>query len=145
MRNFNKLIQQIYDIRETMRHDTLADVLSAIKNAERVGKKECITSASKLVREVLKVLQKEGYIGVFEFIDDGRSGKFRVELKNRINDCNVIKPRFSVKVEELEKWEKRFLPARGLGILILSTNKGIMTHTEARKKKVGGKLLAYAF
>lgn len=123
----------------------MADVLSAIKNAERVGKKECITPASNLVKEVLKLIQKEGYIGNFEFIDDGRSGKFRIELKNRVNDSNVIKPRYSVKVDEFEKWEKRFLPARGFGILILSTNNGIMTHAEAKKQHAGGKLLAYIF
>ena len=79
-----------------MRHDTLADVMSAIKNAERIGKKECITPASNLVREVLKVMQEKGYIGTFEFIDDGKSGKFRIELKNKINDCGVIKPRYPV-------------------------------------------------
>ena len=128
-----------------MRHDTLADVLSAIKNAERVGKKDCVTPASNLARELLRVMQREGFIGIFEFIDDGRSGKFKVKLKNRVNDCNVIKPRYSVKVDEFEKWEKRFLPAKGFGILILSTNKGIMTHEEAKKQQAGGKLLAYVF
>jgi len=128
-----------------MRHDTLADVLSAIKNAERVGKRECITPASRLAKEVLKVMQKEGYIGTFEFIDDGRAGKFRVELKQRINDCNVIKPRYSVSIDEFEKFEKRYLPARDFGILILTTSKGIMTHKEAKKQRVGGKLLAYVF
>jgi len=128
-----------------MRHDVLADVLSTIKNAERVGKRECITPASNLIRDVLKVMQKEGYIGLFEFIDDGRSGKFRIELKKRINDTNVIKPRYSVKVDEFEKWEKRFLPAKNFGRLILTTNKGIMTHEEAKKQRVGGKLLAYVF
>jgi small subunit ribosomal protein S8 len=90
-------------------------------------------------------MQKNNFIGVFEFIDDGRSGKFKIELTNRINDCNVIKPRYPVKVDEFEKWEKRYLPARGFGILILSTNKGVMTHEEAKKKKLGGKLLAYVF
>lgn len=128
-----------------MRHDTLADVLSTIKNAERVGKTECVTPASKLVKEVLKVMQKQGYIGVFEFIDDGKSGKFRVELKKRVNDANVIKPRHSVKVDEFEDWEKRFLPARGFGILILTTNQGIMTHEEAKKKSIGGELLGYVY
>jgi len=123
----------------------LADVLSAIKNAERVGKKECITPASNLVKEVLKVMQKEGFIGVFEFVDDGRSGKFKVQLKNRVNDCNAIKPRYSVKLDEFEKWEKRFLPARGFGILVISTNKGVMTHENAKKEQLGGKLLAYVF
>ncbi len=128
-----------------MRHDTLADVMITIKNAERVGKKECITPASNLVKEVLKVMQKQKYIGIFEFIDDGKSGKFRVELKNRVNKCNVIKPRYSVKFDEFEKFEKRFLPAKGFGTLILTTNKGIMTHEEAKKQRLGGKLLVYVF
>ena len=128
-----------------MRHDTLADVLSTIKNAEKIGKKDCITPASNLVKEVLKLMQKKGFIGIFEFIDDGKSGKFKIKLKNRVNDCNVIKPRYSVKVDELEKFEKRFLPAKGFGVLIVSTTKGIMTHEEAKKQKIGGVLLAYAF
>jgi small subunit ribosomal protein S8 len=128
-----------------MRHDTLADVMSAIKNADRMGKRDCLTPASKLVKEVLRVMQKEGYIGTFEFIDDGKSGKFKIELKSRVNDCNVIKPRYSVKIDEFEKWEKRFLPAKGFGILLVSTTKGLITHEEAKKQKLGGKLLAYAF
>jgi len=75
-----------------------------IKNAERVGKKECTTPASNLVKEVLRVMQKQKYIGIFEFMDDGKSGMFRVELKNRVNKCNVIKPRYSVKFDEFEKY-----------------------------------------
>lgn len=128
-----------------MRHDTLADVMSALKNAERVGKGECITPSSKLVKEVLKVMQNEGYIGVFEFLDDGKSGKFRVELKNRINDCGVIKPRFSVKIDEFEKWEKRFLPARDVGVLIVSTPNGVMTHKKVKETHTGGRLLSFVF
>lgn len=128
-----------------MRHDTLADVLSTIKNAERIGKKNCITPASNLTREVLKVMQKEGYIGTFELIDDGRSGKFNIELKKRVNNCNVIKPMYSIKFGEFEKWEKRFLPAKEMGLLILSTNKGVMTQKEAQKLKIGGRLLAFVF
>ena len=128
-----------------MRHDTLADVMITIKNAERVGKKECITPASNLVKEVLRVMQKQKYIGIFEFVDDGKSGKFKIELKNRVNKCNVIKPRYSVKFDEFEKFEKRFLPAKGFGTLILTTNKGVMTHEEAKKQRLGGKLLVYVF
>jgi small subunit ribosomal protein S8 len=128
-----------------MRHDTLADVLSTIKNAERIGRTDCLTPASKIAKEVLKVMQKQGYIGVFEFIDDGKSGRFRVELKKKVSDCNVIKPRYSVKAGEFERWEKRFLPARGYGILIISTTKGTMTHEDAKKQHLGGKLLAYAY
>ena len=123
----------------------MADVLSAIKNGERVGKTDCVAPASKLVKEVLKVMQKEGYIGVFEFIDDGRSGKFKIELKKKVNDCNVIKPRYAVGKDEFEKYEKRYLPARGFGILLVSTTKGVMKHQEAKEKNVGGKLLAYVY
>ncbi|MCX8178342.1 MAG: 30S ribosomal protein S8 [Candidatus Aenigmarchaeota archaeon] len=128
-----------------MRHDTISDVLSIIKNAEMVGKKECVTPASNLAKQVLLIMQKEGYIGKIEFIDDGRSGKFKIELKNRINNCNAIKPRYSTKYTEFEKWEKRFLPARDFGIIILSTNQGLMTHNEAKAKKIGGKLISYVY
>jgi small subunit ribosomal protein S8 len=128
-----------------MRHDLLADALSAIKNADRIGKKECFVKASKLVEGVLKVLQQHDYIGAYELIHDGKSGIFKIELKGKIIDTNVIKPRFSVKVEEFEKWEKRFLPARSFGLLILSTPKGIIDHNKARELHTGGKLLAYCY
>ena len=128
-----------------MNKDNLADALVAIKNAERVGKKECVTPASKLIKNVLKILQAKDYIGSFEFIDDGKSGKFRIELKGKIIDCNAIKPRFSVRLDEFEKFEKRFLPARDIGILILSTPKGIIDHKKAKELKTGGKLLAYCY
>jgi small subunit ribosomal protein S8 len=128
-----------------MLQDSLADVLSAIKNAEKVGKKECITRASKEIKSILKVFQENGYIGAFEFIDDGKSGKFKIELKGKVIDCNVIKPRFSVRVDDFEKYEKRFLPGREFGLLILTTPKGIMDHKKAKELHVGGKLLAYVF
>ncbi len=90
-------------------------------------------------------MQSKGYIGEIEFIDDGRTGKFRVQLFGRINDCRAIKPRHAVKVKEMEKWEKRYLPAKDVGILILTTPQGIMTHEEAKKRHIGGRLLAYVY
>lgn len=128
-----------------MLQDTLADVLSVLKNADRIGKKECVTRASKLVKEVLTVLNEKGYIGSFEKIDDGKSGRFKIELRGKIIDCNVIKPRFSVKVGEFEQWEKRFLPARDFGFLIVTTPKGIMDHKKAREVGAGGKLVAFVY
>jgi small subunit ribosomal protein S8 len=128
-----------------MLQDTLANALVAIKNAEKVGKRECVTPASKTIKSVLKILQENDYIGSFEFIDDGKSGKFKVELKGKIINCNVIKPRFSVKIDEFEKWEKRWLPSRELGLLILSTPKGILEHKKAKELHVGGKLLCYCY
>ncbi len=124
----------------------LSNALSTIYNNETRRKRECIIwPASKLVGRVLRVMQKNGYIGEFEFIDDGRSGKFKVQLLGRVNRCGVIRPNFSVQVDEIMDWEKRYLPARDIGILILTTPRGVASHKEARDQKVGGQLLAYVF
>jgi len=126
--------------------DPLADALSIIKNAENTGKPECtISPASKLIGSVLKVMKDKGYIGEFEFIDDGKAGLFKVKLKGKINRCGVIRPRHAVRNTEFEKWEKRYLPARGFGSLILTTPQGVMTQYEARDAGTGGELLAYVY
>ena len=126
--------------------DPLADALSTIKNAEIVGKSDCtIKPASKLIGNVLKVMKDKAYIGDFEFIDDGKSGSFKVQLKGKINKCGVIRPRHAVKNTEFEKWEKRYLPAKGFGSIILTTPEGVMAHSEARNNGIGGELLAYVY
>jgi small subunit ribosomal protein S8 len=94
---------------------------------------------------VLRLIQSMGYVGEIEFIDDGRQGKLRVQLFGRINDCKAVKPRFSVKVKSIEKYEKRFLPSRDMGTLILSTPKGVMTHDNAKLQNLGGRVLAYVY
>lgn len=128
-----------------MRHDLLSDALYVINNAEKIGKETCTVSASGLITDVLKIVQKSGYIGSFEFIDDGKSGKIQIDLIGRINMTRAIKPRFSIKKGEFEKWESRFLPAKGFGILIVSTPKGVMDQGEAKKLGIGGKLLCYVY
>lgn len=126
--------------------DPLADAMSVIKNAEDVGKSECVIQpASKLIGNTLKVMADLGYIGEFEFIDDGKSGMFKVNLHGKINRCGVIKPRFSTQVLDLEKWEKRFLPSRNFGVLIMSTSQGVISHVDARERGIGGQLLAYVY
>lgn len=126
--------------------NTLANGLTTIINNETRNKRECVISpASKLLGRVLRIMQLNGYIGEFEFVDDGRSGKFKVQLLGRINQCGAIRPRFSVKTDELEKWEKTFLPSREVGIIIVSTSKGALSHKEALDKNIGGKLLAYVY
>ncbi|MCD6514459.1 MAG: 30S ribosomal protein S8 [Candidatus Odinarchaeota archaeon] len=127
------------------RMDILADALSAIMNASVLGKSEVVVPRSKLVGAVLYEMQKAGYIGMFEIIDDGRGGKIKVQLLGRINKCGAIKPRFSFKKNELDKWVRHFLPARGMGIVIVSTSQGIMSHEEAMKRGLGGVLLAYVY
>ncbi len=129
-----------------MLNDPLADALSIIKNAEVKGKGTCtIQPSSKLIGGVLNLLKEKGYIAEFQHIDDGKSGIFQVKLQGHINDCGVIKPRYPVKREELEKWESRYLPARDFGLLILTTTIGIVSHSEAKKNGIGGKLLAYIY
>ena len=129
--------------------DTLANALATIQNNEMRGRKEVIIMpASKLIINVLRIMQQEGYIGEFEYIDDGRWGKVRVQLLGRINKCGVIKPRFSIKYMDLERmphWLRKYLPSRDIGILILSTPKGVMTHREAMHQRIGGVLLAYVY
>lgn len=126
--------------------DPLANALTTIKNNEILGKKDClIRPASKLIANVLRVMQQYGVIGEFEFIDDGRAGIFNVQLLGRINKTGVIRPRFPVSRQNLEKWEKVYLPARDFGILIVTTSQGIMTHVEARNQGIGGRLLAYVY
>ncbi len=117
-----------------------------IKNAEMTGHMECnISPSSKLIGHVLKVMQEYGYIGNFEYIEDGRAGQFRVDLVGNINRCGAIRPRFATKQNEMEKYEARYLPAQDFGVLILTTTKGVLSHRQAKEEGVGGKLLAYVY
>ena len=126
--------------------DLLAETLIQIKNAEKIGKSECIIKkVSKQIKEVLSLMNKEGYIGEFEIIDNGRGGIIKLNLIGKINKTGAIKPRFSVKLNDFEKFEKRYLPAKNFGIIIVSTTKGIVTHNQAKKSNMGGQLLAYVY
>ena len=129
-----------------MLNDTLADVMSLILNNEAIGRQECtLKPVSKIIRHLLKVMKDNGYISEFKEVEDGRGNYIYLRLNGSINKCGVIKPRYSVKNKEFEKFERRYLPAKGLGILIVSTPKGIMTHYDAKSKNIGGKLLAYCY
>ncbi|HUI86704.1 MAG TPA: 30S ribosomal protein S8 [Nitrososphaerales archaeon] len=126
--------------------NVLANLFASLQNAEMRNKKNCmVIPASNLASEVLRVLQKRRYIGEFEFIDDGVGGKLMVQLLGKINKCGVISPRFSVKSVKLVDWEHRYLPAVGVGILVLSTPQGVMSHTEAQEKGIGGRLIGYVY
>ena len=129
-----------------MQSDPLADALTVLRNAEAVGKKEAvITPASKLVGRILKVFQERGYIGAFEYEDDGRAGLYRVTLNGAINNCGVIKPRYSITKAEFDEWEARFLPARDFGSLILTSTEGVIDQYKAKEVGTGGRLLAYVY
>jgi small subunit ribosomal protein S8 len=127
-------------------NDPLANTLSAIDNAESVGQlTQEVQPASNEIGSVLEVLYDRGYIDGFQRIDDGKAGRFEVELKGAINECGPVKPRYSAGADEFEKWEKRFLPARDYGALVVTTSHGIMSHYEARREGVGGQVIAYVY
>jgi small subunit ribosomal protein S8 len=128
-----------------MKHDLLSDVLSAIKNGDMMGKGGALVPFSRTIKDILLILQKHGYIGEFEFVDDKKGGKFKIILLGKVNDCNAIRPRFFVRKDGYERFEKRYLPAIGMGFLIVSTNQGVMIHSEAREKGLGGNLLAFIY
>ena len=126
--------------------DPLSNAMTSLQNSEGRNLKTCrIWPASNLIGRTLQVLQKNGYIGEFEFIDDGKAGMFKVQLLGRINRSRAVRPRHSVRVGEYARWEERFLPAYNVGILIVSTPKGVMSHREAIEKEEGGRLLAYVY
>lgn len=126
--------------------DTLSSGLTTIMNNEMRNKRDCVISpASRLLGHVLRVLQLNGYIGEFEFIEDGRAGKFKVQLLGRVNKCGAVKPRYSVSADGFENWEKTYLPAREMGILVVSTSFGVISHKEAKQKNMGGRLLAFIY
>jgi small subunit ribosomal protein S8 len=129
-----------------MRHDLLNDALLALGHADRLGKaKVALAPSSRLIGEVLRIFRENQYIQDFTYVADGRGGRFDVTLGRRINSCGVIKPRLAVRGRDLETYEARFLPAQDFGVLVLSTNQGVMTQGKARELKLGGKLLAYVY
>ena len=129
-----------------MQFDPLNDALAKLYNAEQAGKYNVdLYPASKLLGYVLEIMKYSGYVGEIEKNDDGRGGSFIVQLRGAINECGVVKPRHSVRRQEFDKWEGRYLPAQDFGLLILTTNSGIMHHKDAKDSRIGGKLLAYVF
>ena len=127
-------------------NDPLANTMSLLAQHEKIGRKEVIIKPkSNMIKAVLKILHNEGYVGKFEEIEDGKGGYIKIHLIGKINNCGVIKPRFSIKAEQFEINEKRYLPAKGFGIIIVSTSKGLMIHDEAIQKKIGGALIAYCY
>ncbi|KAM7196025.1 hypothetical protein V8F20_007219 [Naviculisporaceae sp. PSN 640] len=108
-----------------VRTSVLHDALNNINNAEKSGKRQVlIRPSSKVVVKFLQVMQKHGYIGEFEEVDDHRSGKIVVQLNGRLNKCGVISPRYNVRLTELEKWVVKLLPARQFGYVVLTTSQG---------------------
>jgi small subunit ribosomal protein S8 len=129
-----------------MLNDPLANVLSYVNNHEKLGRKEIVVgNNSKFIRQVLTILNEQMYLGEYKEIEDGKGKLLSIQLIGAINKVGVIKPRFNVKKDDYEKFEKRYLPAKDFGIMIISTSQGLMTHIQAKEKNLGGRLVCYCY
>ena len=125
--------------------DRLAEAINVIKTHERMGRAECIVNSTKFLKSVLVTLKKETYIDDFEEFKDGKIMKIKVKLSNRINEIGVIKPRYAIQKDSIQKYEARYIPSKDFGILLLTTPKGLMTNREARQNMTGGRLVLYVY
>lgn len=127
-------------------NDPIIDALTKIRNSEAATKKMCeIKPASKFLGEILRVMKENEYIENFEIKNDKNIISFTVTLNGKMNTCKGVKPRHAAKKDEFEKYEKRYLPARDVGLLVVSTSKGVMTHTQAKKEGLGGRIIAFIY
>ena len=124
----------------------LANLFTTLFNTEDRRRNSCVVApTSKLGLEVLKTLKNEKYIEKFEYINDKRGGKFKIQLSAKITKCGIITPRFKVKKDEYNIWEQQFLPAYNRGMLLVTTNQCVLSHKEAANKGIGGFLIGYVY
>ncbi|MBU2562649.1 MAG: 30S ribosomal protein S8 [Nanoarchaeota archaeon] len=126
-----------------MSHDVVADALNMIKNAKKARKETVrIRRISNLLIEILKIMKQKGAIKKYKINSNEKSVEITI---GDLSNCNAIKPRFTVDKNDIEKYRRRYLPARNIGTMIISTNKGLLTHEEAQEEKTGGCLIAYFY
>ncbi len=125
--------------------DLLANAINTIRTCETVGRDTCVVPDTKLIKTVLDVMKENGYINSYESFKENNAPKLNVTLSKKINKIGVIRPRFAVSLEHMQKYETRYIPSKDFGILIISTPKGIMTNRSAKENKTGGRLLAYVY
>ena len=127
-------------------NDPIADMLTRIRNA-LIARHDTVTlPASNMKKAIAKILLEEGYIKSVDYIDDGVQGQIKIVLKYVENKQSVINGLKRISTPGLRVYARTDeLPKvlGGLGIAIVSTSKGVMTDTEARKAGVGGEVLAY--
>jgi len=128
--------------------DPVADLLTRIRNANLAYKDELIAPISKLAESILKILQQEGYIDGFDREGEGVEQAFRIRLKygkGRERTISGIKRISKPGLRVYSKAEEIPRVLGGLGVAVLSTNQGLMTDREARKRRMGGEILCYVW
>jgi len=120
--------------------------MNILQTYEKLGKNEAVLKpVSKILIQILTIMKEEGYIGDFTIQEHKTMKTVTVTLIGKINKCAAITPNNAVGVLDFETKERRYLPAKGFGVLILTTPKGIMTHKKADELHTGGRLLAYCY
>ena len=128
--------------------DTIADMLTRIRNANSAKHPTVDVPASNMKKQIAQILVDEGYIKSFRVIDDDKQGVIRITLKYTENKSQVITGLRRVSKPGLRIYSNsKDMPKvmKGLGIAIVSTSKGIMTEREARQNNVGGEVLAFVW
>ena len=128
--------------------DTIADMLTRIRNANSAKHPTVDVPASNMKKQIAQILVDEGYIKNFKVIDDDKQGVIRITLKYTENKSQVITGLRRISKPGLRIYSNsKDMPKvmKGLGIAIVSTSKGIMTDREARKNNVGGEVLAFVW
>ena len=128
--------------------DPIADMLTRIRNACGAGHKKVDVPASRLKRDIARILTERRFINNFTFVEDNRQGYLRLYLKYDANEESVIQGIQRISKPGLRRYVvKKDIPRvlNGLGIAILTTPKGIMTDDESRTAGVGGEVLCYVW
>ncbi|MFC1573906.1 30S ribosomal protein S8 [Candidatus Latescibacterota bacterium] len=128
--------------------DPVADMLTRIRNGSHARKKWVDLPASKLKRELAKILAEEHFIGRYSYAEDNKQGVLRIYLKYGKNEEPIIQGITRISKPGLRKYSrKKELPRvlNGLGVAIISTSSGVMTDRDARKKGVGGEIICYVW
>ncbi|MBO8441366.1 MAG: 30S ribosomal protein S8 [Firmicutes bacterium] len=126
--------------------DPIADFLTRIRNANMAHHNSVEIPASKVKKDMAEILKNEGFIKDVEYIDDNRQGMIRINLKYGKEGQKVLTGLKRISKPGLRSYVKADSVPRvlnGLGIAIISTSEGVITDKEARKKGIGGEVLAY--
>lgn len=129
--------------------DPIADYLTRIRNAAATGHRVVEIPASKIKKEITKILFDQGYILSYKFEDTNVQGTIKIALKyNKTTKAPVIKKLQRISTPGLRKYvgaDEMPRVLNGLGIAIISTSKGVMTNKQARLDHVGGEVLCYVY
>lgn len=128
--------------------DVIADMLTRIRNANDAGHPEVTIPCSNIKKAIAQTLKDEGYILDYEVIEDNKQGQLKVYLKYGPNKQRVITGIKRISKPGLRIYAKKDnIPQvlGGLGTVILSTSRGIMTDKQARKEQIGGEVICYVW